>query len=227
MSLNLWTNKPNRKCLAKLSLRKIVKDTAGLALIEFALILPIFITFGVVGLEFTNLVLTKQKTERLASTMADQVAGNQVQPNERQIKDLFSAVELVAAPYSIAPKGNVAVTAVVGIVDTDDDEVQNKIAWQRCLTSNANKSAIGEQWSGSNDIAQGPQVTLPNNIELAQNQMVIVAEVFYPYEPIVADAIIAKYVQPGEIFRETTVFRTRGAPIMNVTPVTGVAEHTC
>ncbi|MEQ8411904.1 MAG: hypothetical protein RIB52_10140 [Erythrobacter sp.] len=207
--------------------RRLARDTGGLAFIEFAYTLPIFVGFGLVGLEFTNVVLARQKTERIAATMADLVASNQVPPNERQLGDLFSAVPQIAEPFPFENGGNVIVTAVIGIYDIDSDEVENKIAWQRCMFSDSHTSMIGEQWTDTNDIADGPSVELANDIDLLQNQMVIVAEIFYPYEPIITQAIVKNLVPDNNILRETATFRTRGQAIMNVTPVQGVDTHEC
>ena len=209
-------------------LQKLQSDERGLAFIEFAYTLPIFVAFGIAGLEMTNFVLARQKTERLSATMADQIASNQVQPNERQVGDLFDAVEHVASPFSIADNGgNVTITAVIGVYDEDDDEVQNKVAWQRCLRDDVHPSAIGSEWTGTNDIADGPDVDLPNGVELTQNEMVIATEVVHPYEALISAPIASTFLKQGQIFRETTMFRTRGAALRNVTPVSGVERNDC
>jgi Flp pilus assembly protein TadG len=205
----------------------LARETCGIAFVEFAYALPIFVGFGLVGLEFTNVVLARQKTERIAATLADLVAGNQVPPNERQIGDMFAAVPQIARPFAFSEDGNVVITAVVGIYDAGDEAVRNKIAWQRCLRSNSHASRIGTQWSGSVDIADGPSVDLPGALELGQNQMVIVAEVFYPYSPVTSRSLVTGIVPENNVFTETSTFRTRGQAIMNVTPVQGVAVHAC
>jgi len=207
-------------------LRKLKLDIAGLALIEFAYTLPIFVGFGLVGIEFANVVLARQKTERIAATIADQVASNQVPPNERQIRDMFEAVELIAAPFDFNDNGNVIVTAVVGVRDPDDDEIQNKVAWQRCRVKDSFESRFGEQWTGD-DVAEGPEIELPNDIELRQNQMVILTEVFFPYEEIVSAELVSSFLPEGAIFEERAMYRTRGGPLMSITPVTGVPVQSC
>lgn len=215
------------RCWTVASARRLRHDASGLALIEFAYVLPILLGFGLVGLEFTNVVLAHQKTERVASTIADLVASNQVPPNERQIGDMFASVPIISKPFVFNEESNVVITAVVGIYDSDDDEVQNKVAWQRCLRADAQSSAIGNQWNSSADIADGPEVSLPNSIALGQNQMVIVAEVFFAYQPIISQSLVKAVRENGELFTETSTYRTRGQSILNITPVSGVDEHVC
>jgi|GEM_PF-920648 len=207
--------------------RLLARDASGLAFIEFAYTLPIFVGFGLVGMEFTNVVLARQKTERIAATVADLVASNQVPPNERQIGDMFAAVPQIASPFEFENGGNVIITAVIGIYNRDNDQVENKIAWQRCMTADSHPSKVGSQWTDTNDIADGPSVELANDIELLQNQMVIVSEVFYPYEPLITQSIVKGLVPENNLFRETATFRTRGQAIMNVTPVQGTDMHDC
>ncbi len=208
-------------------LKSFVRNESGLALIEFAYTLPLFMGAGLVGLEFTNVVLAHQKSERVSSTVADQIAANQIPPSEAQIRDMYRGVAQISQPFEFAPNGNVIVTAVVGVFDDDDNEVQNKIAWQRCLAKDSFDSGLGTEWTGTNDIADGPSVDLPNDVDLGQNQMVIVSEVFFPYKEIVSKKLVAKFLPNSGIFRETSMFRTRGGAIMNITPVGGVAKHEC
>jgi hypothetical protein len=207
--------------------RRLRRDEKGIAFIEFAYALPFFAGAGMVGLEFTNVVLAHQKTERIASTLADQIAANQIPPNERQIGDMFEAVGLIADPFEFTSEGNVVITAVIGIYDEDDDEVQNKIAWQRCAFDDSFESAYGTQWTDTNDIADGPEIELPDDIQLGQNQMAILSEVFFPYEELISGRIAHTFLPDDRTFRENALFRTRGQAIMNITPVTGVSEHTC
>lgn len=208
-------------------LAKLKRDCSGLALIEFAYTLPIFLGFGLVGLEYTNVVLAHQKSERVAATIADQVASNQIPPTERQIGDMFEAVQLIAEPFAFNPDGNVIVTAVVGVIDADDNEVQNKIAWQRCIAPDKFESDIGAEWTDTDDIAEGPEVWLPGDVELGQNQMVIVTEIFFPYKELVSAQLVAGTLPGNGIFTERAMYRTRGSALMNITPVSGTDKHDC
>jgi hypothetical protein len=208
-------------------LRALARDVRGMALVEFAYTLPLFIGFGLVGLEFTNVVLAHQKTERIAATLADLVAANQVPPNERQIGDMFEAVPEIARPFGFGAEGNVVITAVIGLEDASEGGLRNKVAWQRCLRRGSHKSRIGRQWNGSIDIIDGPSVNLPGGLALQQNQMVIVAEVFFPYRPVMGAALVEGILPDNNTFTEVSTFRTRGQAIMNVTPVSGVAQHSC
>lgn len=209
------------------AIHRLRRDVGGLALIEFAYVLPIFMGFGLVGLELTNVVLAKQKTERIASTLSDLVASNQIAPNERQIGDMFASIPQIARPFEFGEGGNVIVTAVVGVYDSGADDVENRVAWQRCLRPGSHSSQIGSQWTNTDDISDGPEVNLPNGLNLGQNQMVIVSEVFFPYRSMISQGLVEVILPENNVFTEVATFRTRGSAIMNVTPVSGQAIHGC
>ncbi|MEO0461900.1 MAG: TadE/TadG family type IV pilus assembly protein [Pseudomonadota bacterium] len=209
-------------------LKQLREDISGLALIEFAYTLPLLLGFGLVGIEFTNVILAHQKTERIASTVADQIASNQLPPNEAQVSDLFNAIDQIASPFSFSNDGGgVVVTAVVGVNDTSANKMKNKVAWQRCSNGDAYKSAYGKEWTGSGDIADGPDVSLPNNIVLGQNQMVILTEVYFPYTEIVSEDLVKGLLPNAGTFEQTAMYRTRGQALLDVTPVEGVAKNKC
>ena len=77
-------------------LRRLRKDTRGVAFIEFALSLPLLMILMTGGIEMGNLVLIKIRTERLARTLSDMVAresGTLDGMSERELNDvLFAAV---------------------------------------------------------------------------------------------------------------------------------------
>lgn len=220
------TTRFDRKLACALGRLKI--DTSGLAIIELALMSPILIVGGMTGLEFTNYVLASQKVERLAATSADMFARNQIAPNEGQVRDIFKAINLVGAPFNLKANGRVIVTGVIGILDTTESpvDVENRIAWQRCSGDlEGQTSTMGAQWSGA-DYADGPEVVLPNGIDLAQTEMAIVAEVWYRYQPMVNYRLIPGFAT-NRVFKQRSVFRTRGKAYTSITPLAGTTAATC
>lgn len=198
---------------------------AGATLVEFALALPIILLVGFGGIEFMTFVLAHQKLERVASTTADAIARNTVAPSERIFVDTLRAVERVGAPFRINARGRTIITGVIGV--RQDGAVRNKIVWQRCggdLTSI--ESEIGREWTRSSDYAEGPSVTLPSNLILMQNQMAVVTEVAYRYEPMMRLTPLPGAPADG-IIRQRSVFVARGRPFPNVTPSPGVERARC
>lgn len=204
---------------------KLRSDESGVSMVEFALALPLLAMLGLGGLEYMNFVLANQKLERISSVTADTLARNTIAPSEKSFHDTFKSVDRVGRPFNVSTKGRTILTGVIGV--NKDGTVVNKIVWQRCggqLTSIT--SQIGSEWTQSNDYGEGPDVTLPNNVVLQQNQMVVLAEVGYEYEPLINVRNLIG-TAPDGIIRQKSMFVTRGQAIPNITPSSGLQPARC
>lgn len=207
------------------SLRKLWHDKHAVSIIEFALMLPILMLVGAGGLELINYVLAHQKIERIASVTADNVARNTLAPSERSFVDTFAGIDDIAAPFDLSVDGRVIMTGVIGVPESG--AIVGKVVWQRCAGQLAGiGSVIGQQAANPEDWADGETVALPNNIKLLQNQLVVVSEVAYRYEPLISLAQLPSSA-PGGVIRQLSVFVTRGQAFPYVTPTEGIVPASC
>lgn len=205
--------------------RRLRLDQAGVSVVEFALALPLLTMLGLGSLEYMNFVLANQKMERVATITADTISRNTMAPNERNFIDTFEAVDKAARPMKIKANGRAILTGVIGV--NSNGSVVNKIVWQRCSGSLTNiNSQIGTQWTQTNNFLEGPNVTLPNNVVLQQNQMVVVSEVVYRYQPLINVRQLVG-ASPDGLIRQRSMFVTRGKPFPHITPIQGVNAATC
>lgn len=207
------------------SLRKLRSDASGVSIVEFALMLPILMMVGAGGLELINYVLANQKIERIASVTADNISRNTLAPSERSFVDTFEAIDEIAAPFDLTTDGRVILTGVIGV--PENGEVVAKVVWQRCSGQLAGiGSTIGQEAADPSKWAEGESVTLPNDIQLLQNQLVVVSEVAYRYSPLIS---LAQLRSSGEerIVRQQSVFVTRGQAFPYVTPTPNVEPADC
>jgi len=206
-------------------MRQLCADAQGVSIIEFALMLPLLILIGATGLEMINYVLANQKIERIASITADNIARNTLRPSERSFVDSFAAVNDIGKPFDVLADGRVIITGVVGVQEAG--RVVGKVVWQRCSGGlPGRRSRVGSQPADPGRWAEGPTATLPNNIPLLQNQMVVVSEVSYRYTPLVSLAQLQGFTG-SDIINQTSVFVARGQVFTSITPVTGVTPATC
>lgn len=200
-------------------------DEAGVSIIETAFWLPLVAMVGFGGLEYTNFVLTSQKLERISSVTADTIARNTIAPSEKSFHDTFKAVEKLDTPYDVKKHGRTILTGVIGV--NKDGAVVNKVVWQRCDGDKTQiASQIGTEWKQTADYGEGPDVNLPNGVVLQQNQMVVVSEVGYEYQPLINDSHI-RNLPSNKIIRQRSMFVTRGQAIPNITPSAGLNPKTC
>ncbi len=205
--------------------KSLWRSSEGISMIEFGLCLPLLamIIFG--GLEYINLVLAYQKIERIASTTADSIARNTLPPNEQTFVDTFAAVEHLAKPFDANGRGRLILTGVIGT--NVNGSIVNKIVWQRCGGARtALQSRVGKEWTGSSNYADGPNITLPSGAALLQNQMVVLSEIEYEYEPVINLGKLGLGPSDG-LIRQHSMFVTRGQAFPFITPFSGIEPARC
>lgn len=213
-----------RRQLLRLA-RRLRDDARAVSVVEFALSLPVLMLVGAGGIELVNYILAGQKIERIASITADNVARNTLAPSERSFVDTFAGVEDIAAPFDFNARGRIIMTGVIGV--SENDTIVGKVVWQRCSGQLAGiNSAIGREASDPEKWAEGPNARLPNNITLLQNQLVVITEAAYQYEPLISLAQLPSSSGNG-ILRQLSIFVSRGQAFPNVTPSAGVDPARC
>ncbi len=206
-------------------LRFMRRDTSGVSVVEFALLLPLLMLIGAGALELVNYLLANQKLERIASITADNVARNTLAPSERSIVDSFAGVNNIAEPFDFNANGRIIMTGVIGVAS--GNTVVGKVVWQRCAGSLGGISSIvGSQPANPNLWATGPNATLPNNVSLLQNQLVVVTEVAYQYQPLIGLAQLPGSLR-DRVLRQRSVFVGRGQAFPYVSPSPGTTPATC
>jgi len=158
---------------------------SGVSAIEFGLLLPMLITLLIGSLEVTFKLWSTQKAEKLAVTLSDVVAqSEEVQGTD--ITALTDVVDKIMEPFAFGTKGKVIITSVYREVGED---TKPKVNWQ-C-------PGPGSYSATSKLGAAGADATLPQGFELNEKENVIVAEVFYEYEPLA----------PGLLFDKDAIYR--------------------
>ncbi len=167
------------------ALAAIRREQSGVALIEFALGLPVLIMMLMGGMELLNLVVAHQKISRIATTTADLAARYRASIDEADIGTLMLGAQLSAAGINFASDGRIVLSSVTrNAADTG-----HWIRWQRCdggLTTAS--SEIGAQDAGKADTSvadlEGLTIQAPSNV--------MYAEVTYQYKPEYAPWLISE-----------------------------------
>jgi len=154
-------------------------DRKGSILIELALIVPVLLVLVTGGFEITRYALLYQKVNRIAVSMADLVSQAKT-INESEMTGLFDAVISIGQPFDVATNGEVIITSV-SLVDN-----VATVNWQR---------TGGGNYSGTSRVGStGGAATLPDGFVVRDGDTVIIAEVFYDYEPAIFDDIVSPTV---------------------------------
>jgi len=161
------------------SLRSLLKDSSAVAMVEFAMILPMVtvLTFG--SFEVARYALLMQKLDRVSATMADLTARAEAL-TASEVDNLFNSTDHLTQPFDFNTDGMVVISSIEGRLNQAP-----LIIGQRSRGSISGVSSV----IGSN----GGDATLPDAFKnqatgqvLEAGDGLIVAEVFYDYSPYFA-----------------------------------------
>lgn len=167
---------------------RLRRDTSGLALLEFAFSLPIFLTMSLTGAELTNYIITRMRVSQIALQVADNAArigsGTQLEAKkitEADINDLLIGAGLQAGELNLLTQGRV----IVSSLEPDTTNVgKYTIRWQRCGGLKAPDSRYGKQ-GDKNLTGMGPA---PKIIAPSDGATMFV-EVYYVYKPLIKTSL--------------------------------------
>lgn len=167
-------------------LRRTRSDQSGLALIEFALSLPILLILTTSGLELANYVITTKRIGEIAVLIADnasrmgaQSAINNRPISEAEINDVFIGADMQGSGLDLGKNGRI----ILSSLQRNEDGGQT-IKWQRCFGDVAHASSYGVEGDGETGTSfpgMGPE---GNRVTAAEGTAVMVVEISYRYQRI-------------------------------------------
>lgn len=171
-------------------LRRLRRGDDGVALIEFALSLPVLILLSLVTFEVSNYAMLNIKLQHAADSMA-QLATMDEQLPATVLDGMFSSVDQIVQPYDFTDSG-VAIVSGVGEPKAGDGAQVN---WQRVGAGNLS--------AGSEVGTPGGAASVPEDLPISPTQALVVAEVVYEYQPILLGFV------PHATLRKAAYYRPR------------------
>lgn len=172
-----------------LTLRGLRRDRRGVALLEFAFVLPILILMCLTGAELTHYITTKMRISQLALQLSDDAArigsGTRLSAKkitEADINDIFTGAQMQSSELDLKTNGRVVLSSLEPMANPNTGN-KYKITWQRCFgnkTSYAPTYGTAGQTNLSGMGPAGRQVTVQDD------NATMFVEVYYDYTPLVA-----------------------------------------
>ena len=169
---------------------------SGVAMVELAYSLPLFMILGLTGTELSHLAVTNMQISQVTSSIADNlsrakqtVALTLPQFREHDIRDAFIGSDLQANKLQLFQNGRVIISSLQR--NTSNGQW---IKWQRCRGARGTVSRYGAEGTGSTGtsfLGMGPAT---NRITAQPGGAVIFAEVTYTYKPLVAAPLLGPIV---------------------------------
>lgn len=197
----MWTR--SRSASDPIALRR---DQRGVAIIEFALSLPVLMILILVGLELTNFVLANHRVRQIAAMTADNASRPRTQMSEAYINQLFVGVQKSGAGMQFENRGRVILSSVQNNAAANGQWIR----WQRCFGQLSRVSKYGTQGKGQNDSSL-PTI---NGLTAQAGSALMYAEVAYDYKPLIASSFLSNrriVHETAFIVRQRTDFSISGS----------------
>lgn len=168
---------------------RLRRDESGLALLEFAFSLPIFLVMSLTGAELTNYITTRMRVSQIALQVADNAArigsGTQLEAKkitEADINDLLTGAGLQGGELDLLQRGRV----IISSLEPDPSNAGRfTIRWQRCggvKTGHVSRYGVAGD-KNLTGMGPTPKITAP------ADGVTMFVEVYYEYKPLVKTSL--------------------------------------
>ena len=157
-------------------LKRFHRCEKGIALVELAFAMPVLLVMLSGVIEMSRYILIHHKILRLTSEISDLVTQSPSM-SVAEMNVLFSAADYLIHPFDLSTNGVIIISSVSG---TGEDPV--KVNWRQCGAGNLSVTGMVG--------AEGANATVPNNLDVDPLDNIIIAEVYYDYEPLIFDNIV-------------------------------------
>lgn len=173
-------------------LHRLRHSRSGVAMVEFALATPFFLTAGLWGVELANYTVVNMQINQIAIHIADnasRIGDTSVLENkkiyESDINDVLLGASLQAGDkMALWDRGRVIISSLEVLPDSDPEA--QYIHWQRCMGTKDYNSTYGNV-DDTFAIGMGPS---GQEVFANPGEAVIFVELAYEYEPLVSKHFI-------------------------------------
>lgn len=178
----------------------LARDRRGLALMEFALGLPLVLAMGLYGVEIANLAMANLRISQIALNLADNASrvgllqsNNSTQLREIDMNDALTAARLQGASWDLTTRGRIIVSSL------EESNGSQIIHWQRCLGTQKGTDfdshygnttpTDGTDTSSANDgtVVTGGMGPTGDKVTAPPGSGVMFVEINYQYKPVVSE----------------------------------------
>jgi len=174
--------------IARLSsfLNRLRSNRAGVAMIEFAYTVPVFMVLLGSGIELTNFAITHMRVSQVAVSLADNasrakqaVVSGVPRIREADVNEVFAAAELQTNGLDIRERGRLILSSIEA-----NPQGGQWIHWQRCFGAADRRSSYGQEGDGASGTSLNGIGPAGRQIAAEPGAAIMFVEVIYDYEPL-------------------------------------------
>jgi hypothetical protein len=166
---------------------KLKRHQSGVAMIEFAMSLPILVGLTFYGAEAANMAYTSQKLGDLATLTADSVSRIRIAVSEGDVTDAMNGIKILGDGIHFRNNGRIIVSSVMPITDASNIVTNQQIRWQRCSGALNKAPGYGAQSATLGTVGIGPT---NRKITASADSEVIFVEVYFTYQPLISSSLL-------------------------------------
>ena len=171
-----------------------------MALVEFALSLPLVVALGVGGIELANSALTNVRVNQIALSVADNAGRVTSRIDEANIVEVFAGARVTGEPINFQENGRIVLSSLEHNGLDDDDEGQ-VINWQRCWGELDDvEPSYGVEEDGREDGSLPGMGPAGRQISSLEGTAVMFVEVSYRYTPLIGGFVTPRMIRYESAF---------------------------
>lgn len=206
--------------------RRFREAASGIAIVEFALTLPLLTLLSTTGIEYANYFVTRKQIGEIAAAVADNASRMGAQSSlsnkpvsEAEVNDLFTGASLQGGT-----RLNLAGNARIILSSLEQNSSGGQwIHWQRCFGAKAHTSTYGTQGDGATGTSFPGMGPSTSRVTASASTAVMFVEIAYTYRPVIGIIPL-----PLQDMVETASFNVRDdRDLSGVYSSPGVTASTC
>lgn len=161
------------------TLLSFARNHKGVAMTEFALMMPVLVVIAAGSFEVARYALILQKIDRVVATLSDLVARSEVEAmSELEISNIMNSALYIARPFDISDTSMMILTSVEGRAGQAPIILSQRVEG----SVSGESSDVGSEVDGNAALpAAFPDAG--SGETLADKETLVVAEVIYSYSP--------------------------------------------
>ena len=171
--------------------------TSGVAMIEFALALPVLTTLGLCGLETANYAMAHLRVSNIAMLTADNAARVRESIDEANIIELFTGAKMSGDSINFRQNGRIILSTSSPTRRRSGTSTGQWIRWQRCDGAKVRRAPITARRAPARPTTRcSASARRRNPITAAPGTAVMLVEVVYNYQPIISNSFFGGRADP-------------------------------
>jgi len=199
---------------------RLLGNESGMALVEFALSLPLVIALGIGGFELAHFALTNMRVNQIALSVADNAGRVLNGIDEADVTEVFAGARITGDPIDFEQKGRVVLSSLQhnGLENEDEGQMVN---WQRCWGELDAAPLYAVENDGRTDGSLQGMGPPAQQIASVRGTAVMFVEVTYNYEPMIGGVLSPRRI------RYESAFIVRNRTNNDITNIGSIPESTC